>query len=168
MTSSLTSFSMLAPNIMTHCRFILPIEGVGLIIWWIVEEIVTNSSTWWLIETDTLSTTLMEWAIILLVFIGLNWWMGPLKIYEPKDRFSRTVLGLIFKLTPRRRFHSSEDKTIFPTPDAVRIIPTLQFVLISAWSWFKYEHKCFFFSDLHYSYSYFHNSELSCMAITHA
>ena len=100
-------------------RFILPMEGVGLIIWWIVEEIVTNSSTWWLIETDTLATTLMEWAIILLVFIGLNWWMGPLKIYEPKDRFSKTVLGLIFKLTPRRRFHSSEDKTIFITPDAV-------------------------------------------------
>ena len=27
------------------CRFIAPIEGVGLIIWWIVEEIVTNTST---------------------------------------------------------------------------------------------------------------------------
>ena len=138
---------MLAPNnniiIMTHCRFILPIEGVGLIIWWVVEEIVTNSSTWWLIETDTLATTLMEWAIILLIFIGLNWWMGPLKIYEPKDRFSRTVLGLIFKFTPRRKFHSSEDKTVFVTPDAVCTYSSI--CSISAWSWFKYEHKCFFF-----------------------
>jgi hypothetical protein len=110
------------------CRFILPIEGVGLIIWWIVEEIVTNSSTWWLIETDTLATTLMEWALILLIFLGLNWWMGPLKIYEPKDNFSKTVLGVIFKLTPRRRFHSSEDKTIFITPDAVRIYNIIVFI----------------------------------------
>ena len=101
------------------CRFILPIEGIGLIIWWIVEEIVTNTSTWWLIETDTLATTLMEWAIIILVFIGLNWWMGPLKIYEPKNRYLKFALGLVFKLTPRRRFHSSEDKTVFITPDAV-------------------------------------------------
>lgn len=98
--------------------FVLPIEGIGLIIWWIVEEIVTNKSTWWLIETDTLATTLMEWAIILLVFIGLNWWMGPLKIYEPNNRHLKFILGLFFKLTPRRRFHSSEDKTIFITPDA--------------------------------------------------
>ena len=142
--------------IMTHCRFILPIEGVGLIIWWVVEEIVTNSSTWWLIETDTLATTLMEWAIILLIFIGLNWWMGPLKIYEPKDRFSRTVLGLIFKLTPRRKFHSSEDKTVFVTPDAVRTYSSICF------------NFCMVILNLHYSYSFFHTSELSCMAIYHA
>ena len=103
-------------------RFILPIEGVGLIIWWIVEEIVTNSSTWWLIEADTLATTLMEWAVILLALIGLNWWMGPLKINEPKDRYAKFVLGLVFKLVPRRKFHSSEDKTTFITPDAVRVI----------------------------------------------
>jgi hypothetical protein len=128
MTSSLYTLLI----IMT-CRFILPIEGVGLIIWWIVEEIVTNSSTWWLIETDTLATTLMEWAIILLIFLGLNWWMGPLKIYEPKDNFSKTILGLIFKLTPRRRFHSSEDKTIFITPDAVRFLLRHDYFPILLW-----------------------------------
>ena len=114
------------PNIVIH-RFILPIEGIGLIIWWIVEEIVTNLSTWWLIESDTLATTLMEWAIIFLVLIGLNWWMGPLKIYEPKDRFSKTVLGLIFKLTPRRRFHSSEDRTNFIISNAVRTYSSICF-----------------------------------------
>ena len=82
---------------------------------------MTNKSTWWLIETDTLGTTLMEWAIVLLVLLGINWWMGPLKIYEPKNRYAKFVLGLIFKFTPRRRFYSSEDKTSFITPDAVRL-----------------------------------------------
>lgn len=90
-----------------------------MIIWWIVEEIVTNLSTWWLIEKETLATTLMEWAIVLLTMIGLNWWMGPLKIPEPKNPTAKKILGLIFKLTPKRRYYSSEDKTAFITPDGV-------------------------------------------------
>lgn len=96
---------------------IAPIEGVGLIVWWVVEEIVTKSSTWWLIEKDSLATTLTEWSIILLVMIGLNWWMGPLKIPEPSNRDARKILGLFFKLTPRRRYFSSEDAII--TPESV-------------------------------------------------
>ena len=96
-----------------HYRFILPIEGVGLILWWIVEEIVTKQSTWWQIEKDTLATTLMEWAIVLLLVIGLNWWMGPLKITEPRNYYTRKVLGLFFKLTPRRRYYSSQDKPTY-------------------------------------------------------
>lgn len=98
---------------------------MGLIIWWIVEEIVTNTSTWWLIEKDTLATTLMEWAFVLLIMIGLNWWMGPLKITEPRNPLARKILGLFFKLTPRRRYYSSEDRisaTYVVTPDAVSCI----------------------------------------------
>ena len=102
-----------------QCSFILPIEGVGLIIWWIVEEIVTNLSTWWLIEKETLATTLMEWAIVLLTMIGLNWWMGPLKIDEPKNPTTKKILGLFVKFTPRRRYFSSEEKPEFITPDQV-------------------------------------------------
>ena len=102
------------------CRCILPIEGVGLILWWIVEEIVTNTSTWWLIEKETLATTLMEWAIVLLIVIGLNWWMGPLKIQEPNGYYKKKILGLFFKLTPRRRYYSSENKpTEYISPTAV-------------------------------------------------
>ena len=86
---------------------------MGLILWWIVEEIVTKQSTWWQIEKDTLATTLMEWAIVLLLVIGLNWWMGPLKIKEPKNYYTRKVLGLFFKLTPRRRYYSSQDKPTY-------------------------------------------------------
>ena len=83
------------------CRFIAPIEGVGLIIWWIVEEIVTNSSTWWQFHTESLAVVLTEWAVVILVLIGLNWWMHPLVIYEPRNRHTKRVLGFFFKLTPK-------------------------------------------------------------------
>lgn len=80
---------------------------------------MNNLSTWWLIEKETLATTLMEWAIVLLIMIGLNWWMGPLKIYEPKNPTTKMILGLFVKFTPRRRYRSSEDKPEFIPPDAV-------------------------------------------------
>ena len=113
------SHSLYSTSYSAQCSFILPIEGVGLIIWWIVEEIVTNLSTWWLIEKETLATTLMEWAIVLLTMIGLNWWMGPLKIHEPKNPTTKKILGLFVKFTPRRRYFSSEDKPEFITPNQV-------------------------------------------------
>ena len=83
------------------CRFIAPIEGVGLIVWWIVEEIITNSSTWWQFHTESLAVVLTEWAVVILVLIGLNWWMHPLVIYEPRNRHTKRVLGFFFKLTPK-------------------------------------------------------------------
>ena len=83
------------------CRFIAPIEGVGLIIWWIVESIVNNGDTWWQIKIDSLATVLTEWSVVLLVFIGLNWWLGPPTIYEPRGKLEKRVLGFFFKMTPR-------------------------------------------------------------------
>lgn len=83
------------------CRFIAPIEGVGLIVWWIVEEILTNSSTWWQFHTESLAVVLTEWAVVILILIGLNWWMKPLVIYEPNDRNAKRVLGFFFKLIPK-------------------------------------------------------------------
>ena len=83
------------------CSFIAPIEGIGLIVWWIVEEIVTNSSTWWQFHTESLAVVLTEWAVVILVLIGLNWWMHPLVINEPRNRYAKRVLGFFFKLTPK-------------------------------------------------------------------
>lgn len=83
------------------CSSIAPIEGVGLIIWWIVEQIKDNPDTWWQITIDSLATVLTEWSVVMLVFIGLNWWMAPPIIYEPKGRIRRKVLGALFRLTPR-------------------------------------------------------------------
>ena len=85
------------------CRFIAPIEGVGLLVWWIVEEILTNQSTWWQFHTESLAVVLTEWAVVILVLIGLNWWMGPLTIPEPRSSGARRVLGFFFKLTPRQQ-----------------------------------------------------------------
>ena len=70
--------------------------------WWIVEEILENSSTWWQFHTESLAVVLTEWAVVILVLIGLNWWMGPLVIHEPKNRHAKRVLGFFFKLTPRQ------------------------------------------------------------------
>lgn len=90
------------------CRFIAPVEGVGLLVWWIAEEIANNGSTWWQFQSESLAVVLTEWAVVLLVLIGLNWWMGPLAIQEPRDRNTKRVLGFFFKLTPRQQ-RSHED-----------------------------------------------------------
>ena len=74
---------------------------MGLIIWWIVEQIVNNPGTWWQITIDSLATVLTEWSVVLLVFIGLNWWMAPPTIYEPRGNLERKILKRLFKLTPR-------------------------------------------------------------------
>lgn len=73
---------------------------MGLITWWIVEKIMNNPDTWWQITIDSLATVLTEWAVVLLVFIGLNWWLSPLVIYEPRNRKWRKVLGLFVTLQP--------------------------------------------------------------------
>ena len=88
---------------------------MGLIVWWIVEEIVTNTSTWWQFHTESLAVVLTEWAVVILVLIGLNWWMGPLTIHEPKDLHAKRVLGFFFKLTPRQQ-PSHEDLEQSRTP----------------------------------------------------
>ncbi len=82
------------------CRLIAPIEGVGLIGWWIVETIVNNPDTWWQVTDDSLFITLAEWTFLLLVAIGLNWWVKPLVIHPPDNPTTRKILGFFFKLTP--------------------------------------------------------------------
>ena len=49
---------------------------------------------------DSLATVLTEWAVVILVFIGLNWWLGPPTIYEPNNPTKKKILGFFFKLTP--------------------------------------------------------------------
>ena len=40
-------------------RFLAPLEGLGLIIWWIVEVIRTDPN-WWLFSTESLAMTLSQ------------------------------------------------------------------------------------------------------------
>lgn len=102
-------------NILCSCRVIAPIEGVVLIIWWMVTEIIDNGDTWWQITTDSLAVTLTEWAVVLLVAIGLNWWMNPLVIYPPENPTIRKIVGFFYKLTPRPKSKDPEGKS--PPPD---------------------------------------------------
>ena len=97
------------------CRVIAPIEGVVLIIWWMVTEILDNGDTWWQITSDSLAVTLSEWAFVLLVAIGLNWWLKPLVIHPPENPTKRKILGFFFKLTPIPNLNDPESKS--PPPD---------------------------------------------------
>lgn len=108
---------------MPACRVIAPIEGVGLIIWWIVTEIVDNGDTWWQITKDSLAVTLMEWALVLLIVIGLNWWMNPLVIYPPENPTIRKIAGVFFKLTPRLQAPRSPPPEY--TPEVCSVVYTL-------------------------------------------
>ena len=96
------------------CSFIAPIEGVGLLVWWIVEEILNNKSTWWQFHTESLAVVLTEWATVILVLVGLNWWMGPLVIYEPRNRHAKRILGFFFKLTPKQYQHPDLERSKTP------------------------------------------------------
>ena len=100
------------------CRLIAPIEGVGLIIWWIVETIVNNPGDWWQVTDTSLLVTLAEWTFLLLVAIGLNWWMKPLVIHPPDNPITRKILGFFFKLTsmPKLDFEDSSIPTDYTPP----------------------------------------------------
>ncbi len=118
------------------CRFIAPIEGIGLIIWWMVETIINNSD-WWEITYDSLAVTLVEWAFLLLIMIGLNWWIKPLVIHPPQNPTARKVLGFFFKLTPVARLDFEDDDTSPPeyTPPVSVLLHTRLSVCIHNELW---------------------------------
>lgn len=108
------------------CRFLAPIEAVGLLVWWVVDEIRLKTDTWWLITTDSLGTVLTEWAVVLLVFIGLNWWMKPLQIREPKNPTAKKILGFFVRLKKR---DFKEERT--PAPRYTPKVRCGQLLLVS-------------------------------------
>lgn len=77
---------------------------MGLITWWIVDQIINNPDTWWQLKIDSLATVLVEWAVVLSITIALNWWISPLVIHKPRNRIMATVLGFFFVLSPRQYF----------------------------------------------------------------
>lgn len=77
---------------------------MGLIIWWIGDQIANNPATWWQITIDSLGTVLLEWITLLAVVVGLNWWMSPLEIHKPKNRTLARLLGFFVVLKPFRMF----------------------------------------------------------------
>ena len=52
--------TFLPPSPLPASRFITPVEGIGVILWWIIEEIVENSNSWFYITSTSLATTLAE------------------------------------------------------------------------------------------------------------
>ncbi len=89
---------------------------------------MNNSDTWWQITDDSLAVTLAEWAFLLLIMIGLNWWIKPLVIYPPENPTTRKILGLFFKFTPAPRLDFLDDKT---TPEYTPPVSVLHVALSS-------------------------------------
>ena len=56
------------------CRFIAPIEGVGLVVWYIVGEIRDNPGTWWQFSTQSLAMVLTQVGVVCskatVMFVG--------------------------------------------------------------------------------------------------
>ncbi|CAI8024003.1 Uncharacterized sodium-dependent transporter HI_0736, partial [Geodia barretti] len=82
------------PWVWVVVMFIAPLEGVVLIVWWIVDTIRTDPS-WWQLSTESLAMTLSQWAGVLLVTIGLNWWLLPHTISPPSNPLLRRLLGTL-------------------------------------------------------------------------
>jgi hypothetical protein len=91
------------------------LEGVVLIVWWIVDTIRTDPS-WWQFSTESLAMTLSQWAGVLLVTIGLNWWVLPLSISPPSNPLLRRLVGTLVV------YH---DNRGIPPPEANPPSPTL-------------------------------------------
>ncbi|VDD74023.1 unnamed protein product [Mesocestoides corti] len=49
---------------------VVPIEAIGLIVWWAYQNITTTD--WYVIKVESLATTFIEWAILAILLAGLN------------------------------------------------------------------------------------------------
>jgi len=58
-------------------KYIIPLEFIVLIIWWFSQAISWNPTTWWKpFEVNSVGTCLLQWGIILAIFIIFNRWIA--------------------------------------------------------------------------------------------
>ncbi|XP_078585280.1 sodium- and chloride-dependent taurine transporter-like [Branchiostoma floridae x Branchiostoma japonicum] len=53
-------------------RYVLPIEGTAVIVWWVVDTVRRETVPWYEIGIDTLMTAFLEWTILFTLLIVLN------------------------------------------------------------------------------------------------
>ncbi|CAH8444570.1 unnamed protein product [Schistosoma turkestanicum] len=51
---------------------LVPLQSLTLLVWWIYESITVDPN-WYVLGWDTLSTTLLEWLIVVIALLALNW-----------------------------------------------------------------------------------------------
>ncbi|TNN19832.1 putative sodium-dependent transporter [Schistosoma japonicum] len=51
---------------------LVPLQSITLLVWWIYESIKTDPN-WYILTWDTISTTLLEWLILLICLLILNY-----------------------------------------------------------------------------------------------
>ncbi|MDH5406602.1 MAG: sodium-dependent transporter [Candidatus Aminicenantes bacterium] len=58
-------------------KYIIPLECVVLLIWWFSQAIRGNPTTWWKpFEVNSVGTCLLQWGLILSIFIIFNRWIA--------------------------------------------------------------------------------------------
>lgn len=125
-----------ASHTVHSCRFIAPIEGVGLLTWWVVDQIISNPDTWWQITIDSLATVLLEWVVVLSIVIGLNWWLRPLVIHKPRNRILARILGCFLVLTPV--LFTPPTPPLIHTPQVLTLCACMLFNVLAASLSFSY------------------------------
>ncbi|XP_066269441.1 uncharacterized sodium-dependent transporter YocR-like [Branchiostoma lanceolatum] len=53
-------------------KFVLPVEGTVVIVWWVVDTVQKETVPWYEIGLDTLMTAILEWAGLLILLVGFN------------------------------------------------------------------------------------------------
>lgn len=93
------------PRIWVFMIYILtPIQAVGILIWYIVSEIIDNEEEpWYKFSRASLIMVLTQWIVALLVIVGLNWWMKPLQCHtdHPHSTLTR-IIKLFIRLDADR------------------------------------------------------------------
>eukprot|EP00731_Ephydatia_muelleri_P011023 Em0005g1609a len=98
---------------------IAPIEGVGMIVWWIVEEVYTKPGTWWQLSRDSLAMVLTQWSIVALVVLALNWFMKPLSVGPPRNVKLRKLIGFFVRYEEPVRCDGVEEREQGKDPEEV-------------------------------------------------
>jgi len=58
-------------------KYLIPLEFIVLIIWWFSQAISWNPTTWWKpFEENSVGTCLLQWGIILAIFLIFNRWIA--------------------------------------------------------------------------------------------
>ncbi|MFB0518200.1 MAG: sodium-dependent transporter [Acidobacteriota bacterium] len=66
-------------------KYFIPLEFTVLIIWWFAQAISWNPTTWWKpFEVNSVGTCLLQWGLILAIFIIFNRWIASATLKSAK------------------------------------------------------------------------------------
>ncbi|XP_066269609.1 uncharacterized sodium-dependent transporter YocR-like [Branchiostoma lanceolatum] len=73
-------------------KYVLPVEGLALLVWWIVSTVRNEKVPWYKLGMGSLMTAILGWFIVAVVLLGLN-----LLFVRCRARMSRCWASLVAK-----------------------------------------------------------------------